>query len=93
MLLASISMVFALIFGTMAYRSIPYGWTLTRLGWTVLRANADKPKASQNVETRNLLSDGNRFFLAGLGWLITGIVAALLTVFAVLAIPYILSLP
>ncbi|MDQ7025029.1 MAG: hypothetical protein Q9P01_18690, partial [Anaerolineae bacterium] len=93
MLLASFSIVFALIFGTIAYRSVPYGWTLTRLGWTVLRVKADKPNVTQNVEARNLLTDGYRFFFAGLGWLITGIVAALLTIFAVLVIPYILSLP
>jgi hypothetical protein len=91
MLLASISMVFALIFGTIAYRSIPYGWTLTRIGWGVLRSNADKPDATHNVETRSLLSDGNRFFLAGIGWFISGIVAAIVAVFAVLAIPMILG--
>jgi hypothetical protein len=88
MLLASLSAVFALIFGTLAYRGIPHGLTLTRIGWQALNATADKPDTTTNIERYRILSDGNRFFLAGLGWLIMGVVSAILAVLTTLLTLY-----
>lgn len=85
MLFASISAVFALIAGNFARFNIPKGWQLLRVGWLAIQTNASQADARKDIERRRMIDEGTRFFLGGLGWFLSGIVAAGLTVIFVLA--------
>lgn len=76
MLIATLNGVFALIFGGIAWRSIPRGLLFTRTGWQAIRVQAENSNTPQDIERQRQLNQGTRFFLAGLGWLAAGIVSA-----------------
>jgi len=84
MLVVTLNGVFALIFAGIAWRSFPRGLLFTRSGWLAIRANAENPETPQNIERQRELNNGTRFFLAGLGWLAAGIIAAGLAIFFVI---------
>lgn len=81
MLIITLNGVFAMIFAGIAWRSLPRGLLFTRSGWDAIRANAENPATTQDIERQRNLSSGTRFFLAGLGWLAAGIIAAGLAIF------------
>jgi hypothetical protein len=81
MLITTLNGVFALIFAGIAWRSLPRGLLFTRSGWLTIRANAENPETRHNIERQRDLNNGTRFFLAGLGWLAAGIIAAGLAIF------------
>lgn len=87
MLFASVSAIFALIAGNFARYNIPKGWQLLRIGWLAIQTNAEQDDLRKNVERRRTFDEGTRFFLGGLGWLVAGVGAAILTViFALMAV-------
>ncbi len=81
MLITTLNGVFALVFAGIAWRSLPRGLLFTRSGWLAIRTNAEHPETAQNIERQRDLRNGTRFFLAGLGWLAAGIIAAGLAIF------------
>jgi len=76
MLIATVNGVFALIFGGIAWRSIPRGLLFARTGWQAMRVQAKNPDTPQDIKRQRQRNQGTRFFLAGLGWLAAGIVSA-----------------
>ena len=75
MVLASINAIFALVFGSIAWQSIPRGWMFVKLGWRAMDSTSNISDAVLEVEKRRDLEHANRFLLAGIGWLVGGIVA------------------
>lgn len=83
----TINGIFVFIFGTFAWNSLPRGWRFLKLGWSSLRNHTEQVDAEFNVERQREMSIGSNFFLAGIAWLIGGIVSAILTImFTVFAI-------
>ncbi len=86
----TINAIFALVFAGIAWNSLPHGWRFFKIGWLAFRANAEKPDTEFNVEQQRGMQVGSNFLVAGLAWLIAGLIAASLTimfiVFAILGI-------
>ena len=80
MAIASINAIFALVFGSIAWQSIPKGWAFLKLGWRAMDSTANLPDATLHVEKRRTLETANRFLLAGIGWFVGGIASAGLTI-------------
>lgn len=83
----TINAIFATIFGTFTWNSLPRGWQFIRLGWLALQANADQPDADTNIERQRDMAQGSRYLLAGIAWMLGGLVSAgVATVFIYYAI-------
>jgi hypothetical protein len=81
--------VFALVFGGIAWMALPRGWQFLKIGWSTLQANASQPDRDTNYDRQQLIREGTRFFIAGLGWAFGGVVSAgTAVVLAYLAIGY-----
>jgi hypothetical protein len=80
MLIITINALFGagcLFFTQRAFRR---GWPFLRIGWTAVQASASQPDFRVNVFRRRAISEGGRFLLGGLFWLVAagvGLVAAL----------------
>ncbi|MGJ3239911.1 MAG: hypothetical protein ACFE0Q_14460 [Anaerolineae bacterium] len=86
----TVNLIFAAIFGGFAWNSLPRGWRFFKTGWLVFRAHADQDDVQTNVERQRTLQGGSTFLVAGLAWLIGGVISAILalafTLFAFLDI-------
>jgi len=71
----TVNLIFASIFGGFAWNSLIRGWRYFRPGWIAFRSKQEKLDES-NV--------GSNFLIAGIAWLVGGIISALLTVMFVL---------
>lgn len=81
--------VFALIFGGIAWMALPRGWQFLKIGWSTLQANAGQPDRDTNYDRQQLIRQGTRFFIGGLGWFIGGLLAAVIAIgLAYLAVGY-----
>lgn len=80
MLLASLNIVFALIFALFARRSLPRGLMFVRSGWQVLEPYAAREDRS-SVESRRAISAGAQLVVGGLCWLGAGLAAGGLAVY------------
>jgi hypothetical protein len=80
----TVNMIFATVFVSLAWWSMPRGWNFIRMSWTALQANPEKQANRSNTELY--------FFLAGLAWFIGGISSALVAaVLVILTIIYLLN--
>jgi hypothetical protein len=68
--------IFALIFGSIAWVALPRGWQFLKVGWSTLQANAGQPDRDTNYDRQQLIREGTRFFIGGLGWFVAGLLAA-----------------
>ncbi|MEQ8673176.1 MAG: hypothetical protein RLP44_20205 [Aggregatilineales bacterium] len=75
MLILALNAVFAGIFLVFSRTAFLRARLFLMLGWNTVRAEVIKPDYRQNVESRRLISEGGRFFLGGLFWLIATLVA------------------
>ena len=77
MLAATVNFIFASIFASLAWWSLPRGWNFAKVGWKAIQDNLDKQSSNTSLY----------FFLAGLGWLLGGMFAATVaTLLAVLTV-------
>ena len=75
MLLGSINAIFAVASFYLAQRGLQRGWPFTKTGWQAIQAQAEHNDVRENVFRRLTASEGGRFFLGGIGWLLIGILA------------------
>ncbi|MEL6402791.1 MAG: hypothetical protein AAFV98_17000 [Chloroflexota bacterium] len=71
----TINLIFASVFGTLAWNSLPRGWRFMRLGWLSMQANVDDADVDNNIEDHRTLSQASLYLLAGIAWLIGGAVS------------------
>ena len=72
MLNTTVNMIFATVFATLAWWSIPRGWDFSKIGWMALQEHTEQESKDRNA--------GLYFFLAGIGWLIGGIISAMVAI-------------
>ena len=86
----TINAIFAMVFGGIAWNSLPYGWRFFKIGWLAFRANAEQSDAEFNVEHQRDMQAGSNFLIAGVAWLAGGLIAGSLALmfvmFAILGI-------
>jgi len=80
MLIASLNVIFALMFATFAWRAVPRGLQFIKSGWLAIQTHAGKADARQDFENRQTISSGTNFLIAGLGWFVAGIGAWILAI-------------
>lgn len=75
MLLATINAIFAMGALAIAMQAARKGIPFVRDGWRLIQSQTGHPDFRHNVERRRSISDGGRFLVGGVLWLITGAVA------------------
>ena len=68
------------MFASFAWNSLPRGWRFFKIGWLAFRANDENPSEEFNVERQRDMSVGSNFLIAGVAWLVGGIVCAILAI-------------
>jgi hypothetical protein len=74
-LLATINAIFALGALAIAAQAARKGIPFVRDGWTIIQTQTSHPDFRHNVERRRAISDGGRFLVGGILWLLTGAIA------------------
>jgi hypothetical protein len=77
MLLGTLNAIFATASFFLAQRSLKRGWPFIKIGWMAVQAHAGEPDVRENVFRRLAVTEGGRFLIGGLGWLLMGILALL----------------
>lgn len=77
MLLGMVNALFALAAFFLAQRALLRGWPFVKTGWLAIQTQAQHPDVRENVFRRMAASEGGRFFLGGIIWLLIGIGATL----------------
>ncbi len=76
----TLNAIFAFVFAGFSWNSLPRGWRFFKMGWQTFRANADNPDDEINIERQREMSIGSNFLIAGVAWLLGGIVCAILAI-------------
>ena len=77
MLLGTLNAIFATASFFLAQRSLKRGWPFVKTGWLAVQAQAEHPDVRENVFRRMAVTEGGRFLIGGIGWLLMGILALL----------------
>lgn len=75
MVLVTLNGAFGAGFLFFAMNALRRGWPFLRDGWLALQTQGSQPDARQNVERRRAISQGGRFFLGGLMWLVAAVIS------------------
>lgn len=82
MLLLTLDIVLAGICAWSAYRALPRGLSLLRLGYDAVKtAVTNSPDVRRDIAARRAVSDGGRYMLSGFAWLFTGALFSVATVY------------
>jgi hypothetical protein len=81
MLLAALNALFAMGALTIALQAFRKGLPFVRYGWTVLQTQTQHPDYRTNVERRRAISEGGRFLVGGILWLMMSLGAVLAAVY------------
>ena len=81
MLILALNAVFAAIFLAFTRPAFLRARTFLQTGLTIIQVEVRKPDYRHNVESRRLISEGGRFLIGGLFWLIATLVALGLGIF------------
>ncbi len=75
MLLVTLNAIFATASFFLAQRGLQRGWPFIKTGWLAIQAQADQPDVRENVFRRLAVTEGGRFLIGGIGWLLVGVIA------------------
>ncbi len=75
MLLVMLNAIFATASLLLAQRALLRGWPFIKTGWTAIQTQAEHPDMRENVFRRVAVTEGGRFLIGGIGWMLTGIIA------------------
>lgn len=75
MLLLTVNALFAMGAFAIALQAVRKGLPFIRSGWDAIQTQTSYPDFRYNVERRRAISDGGRFLLGGLLWLLTALAA------------------
>ena len=86
MLLVTLNAIFATAAFYLAQRGLKLGWPFIKTGWMAVQTQADHPDVRENVFRRLAVTEGGRFLMGGIFWILIGIIALLAGIyFTVLA--------
>ena len=75
MFLLTVNALFAAGAFAIAMQAVRKGLPFIRSGWDAIQTQTGYPDFRVNVERRRAISDGGRFLLGGLLWLLTALLA------------------
>lgn len=75
MFLLTVNALFAAGAFAIAMQAVRKGLPFIRSGWDAIQTQTDHPDFRYNVERRRAISDGGRFLLGGLLWILTALIA------------------
>lgn len=82
MLLAGLSALIAYISGRISWYALRMGRRYVPLGWGWIRSLPQGTDPRKDINARQQLSMGGSYFLAGLGWLLAGLVTLAVAIVA-----------
>lgn len=77
MLLVTLNAIFATAAFYLAQRGIKLGLPFVKTGWLAIQSQAEHPDVRENVFRRLAVTEGGRFLIGGIGWLLLGAIALL----------------
>lgn len=80
----TLNSIFAFVFAGFAWNSLPRGWRYFKMGWLTVRSTVDDADDKINVEQQREASIGSNFLIAGVAWLLGGIICAIIAIVFVL---------
>jgi len=81
MLLVAVNALFAMGASAIALQAARKGLPFVRSGWAAIQTQTAHADFRQNVERRRAISDGGRYLLGGLLWLVTALAALIAAVY------------
>ena len=75
MFLLTVNALFAAGAFAIAMQAVRKGLPFIRSGWDAIQTQTGHPDFRYNVERRRAISDGGRFLLGGLLWMVTALAA------------------
>jgi hypothetical protein len=81
MLLATLNAIFAMGALGISVQAFRKGLPFIRSGWDTIQTQTRYPDFRYNVERRRAISDGGRFLIGGLLWLVTALAAVIAAVY------------
>ncbi|MCA0456896.1 MAG: hypothetical protein LCI00_23195 [Chloroflexi bacterium] len=75
MLISTLNAIFATAAFFLVQRALQRGIPFIKMGWMAIKAQTSHPDFRENVFRRLAISEGGRFLLGGLGWLLTAVIA------------------
>ena len=75
MLLGTLNAIFALASFYLSRVGLQRGWPFIKTGWLAIQTQAEHPDVRENVFRRLTVTEGGRFLIGGIGWLVVGILA------------------
>jgi hypothetical protein len=81
MLLITINAIFAMGAFYLARMGLQRGWPFIKIGWLAVKTQAEHDDVRENVFRRLAVTEGGRFLMGGIGWLLVGILSLLAAVF------------
>ncbi len=86
MFLVTLNAIFGAASLFLAQRSLKKGWPFIRVGWMAVQSQGSHADVRENIFRRLTVSEGGRFLMGGLFWIVVGIVALIAGIyFTVLA--------
>jgi len=77
MLIGSLNAIFAVASFFLARRGLERGWPFLKTGWLAIQSQAEHADVRENVFRRLTVTEGGRFLMGGIGWLVVAILALL----------------
>jgi hypothetical protein len=77
MLLGTLNAIFAVASFYIAQRGFQRGRPFIKTGWLAIQTQAEHSDVRENVFRRLAVTEGGRFLLGGIGWLVVGVLALL----------------
>ena len=75
MLLVTLNAIFATASFFLAQRGLQRGWPFIKTGWMAVQAQAGHGDVRENVFRRLAVTEGGRFLMGGIFWMLIGIIA------------------
>lgn len=73
MILIILNSAFAVGLFFFSMRAVQQGWPFLKHGWLMMQTQTSDPDFRYNVERRRAISEGGRFLIGGIMWLVAGI--------------------
>lgn len=81
MLISTLNAIFAAAAFFVVRMSVQRGWPFIKMGWMAIQTQTGHPDFRENIFRRLAISEGGRFLVGGLVWLLTAIIALVAAIY------------
>ena len=85
MIISTLNAIFATAAFFLAQRGLQRGIPFVKMGWMAIETQTSHPDFRENIFRRLAISDGGRFLIGGLVWLLTAVIAFIAAIYFTVA--------